>query len=78
VAVFDLGGGTLDTAVLRAEDGGFAIAGPPGGDAELGGEDFDELLLEWVSGQARKRDAGLWAELEGPRGGGTGRTCGRT
>jgi molecular chaperone DnaK (HSP70) len=68
VAVFDLGGGTLDTAVLKADGGSFAVAGPPGGDGELGGEDFDELLLAWVAGQARERDAGLWAEvLEGPR-----------
>ena len=68
VAVFDLGGGTLDTAVLKADGGGFTVAGPPGGDADLGGEDFDELLQEWVSEQARKRDAQLWAELEdGPR-----------
>jgi molecular chaperone DnaK (HSP70) len=67
VAVFDLGGGTLDTAVLKAAGGGFVTAGPPGGDAHLGGEDFDALLLEWVGEQARKRDAGLWAELDGPR-----------
>jgi hypothetical protein len=58
---------SLDTAVLQAAGGGFAVAGPPGGDAELGGEDFDALLLEWVGEQARKRDAGLWAELDGPR-----------
>jgi len=67
VAVFDLGGGTLDTAVLQAADGGFVLAGPPGGDAELGGEDFDELLLDWVTEQARKRDAELWAQMEEPR-----------
>lgn len=68
VAVFDLGGGTLDTAVLKATTEGFTMAGPPGGDADLGGEDFDDLLYEWVSEQARNRDAQLWAELEhGPR-----------
>jgi tetratricopeptide (TPR) repeat protein len=64
VAVFDLGGGTLDTAVLRAAGGGFALAGQPGGDANLGGEDFDELLLDWVAARARERDEGLWEELE--------------
>ena len=66
VAVFDLGGGTLDTAVLRASGGGFAIAGPPGGDPDLGGEDFDEALQGWLLGQARSRDEDAWEELTGP------------
>jgi tetratricopeptide (TPR) repeat protein len=63
VAVFDLGGGTLDTAVLRARDAGYEVAGPPGGDASLGGEDFDDLLLGRVSDLARSRDTAEWAEL---------------
>jgi Hsp70 protein len=62
VAVFDFGGGTLDTAVLRATATGYEIAGPPGGDASLGGEDFDELLLAKVSDLARERDPDVWAE----------------
>jgi WD40 repeat protein len=65
VAVFDLGGGTLDTAVLRASDDGFTLAGQPGGDAELGGEDFDEALLAWVGARAAERDPEAWAEIEG-------------
>jgi actin-like ATPase involved in cell morphogenesis len=69
VAVFDLGGGTLDTAVLRASADGFALAGQPGGDAELGGEDFDEALLGWVTDRAAERDQAAWAEFagDGPR-----------
>jgi tetratricopeptide (TPR) repeat protein len=63
VGVFDFGGGTLDTAVLRAVPGGFTIAGPPGGDAHLGGEDFDELLFERVSELARDRDQLTWPEV---------------
>jgi len=62
LGVFDLGGGTLDTAVLRASGEGFAIAGPPGGDAHLGGEDFDELLLAWIGDLARERDRGTWQD----------------
>jgi Hsp70 protein len=62
VAVFDFGGGTLDTAVLTSSEAGYLIAGPPGGDANLGGEDFDDLLLQHVSELARQRDPGLWAE----------------
>lgn len=65
VAVFDLGGGTLDTAVLTASDDGFALAGPPGGDPELGGEDFDEALLAWVAERAAERDPVAWDELSG-------------
>jgi actin-like ATPase involved in cell morphogenesis len=65
VAVFDLGGGTLDTAVLKATDDGFSVAGQPGGDAELGGEDFDEALLAWVAEQAAERDPEAWDELSG-------------
>jgi tetratricopeptide (TPR) repeat protein/actin-like ATPase involved in cell morphogenesis len=63
VAVFDFGGGTLDTAVLREVNGEFAIAGPPGGDADLGGEDLDELLLGMVSDLARARDGAAWEEV---------------
>jgi len=63
VAVFDLGGGTLDTAVLRAEGGGFVVAGQPGGNADLGGEDFDEFLLSRVSELARERDEEIWREV---------------
>jgi hypothetical protein len=63
VAVFDLGGGTLDTAVLRADRDGFTLAGPPGGDPNLGGEDLDELLLGRVSELARSCDEVVWAEV---------------
>jgi WD40 repeat protein/actin-like ATPase involved in cell morphogenesis len=65
VAVFDLGGGTLDTAVLRAGTTGYQLAGAPGGDADLGGEDFDELLLAQVGELARERDESAWDETFG-------------
>ncbi|MGQ0623057.1 MAG: Hsp70 family protein [Sporichthyaceae bacterium] len=46
LAVFDLGGGTLDVALLATtEAGGFTRLGPPRGIAELGGIDFDDVLL---------------------------------
>lgn len=63
VGVFDFGGGTLDTAVLRAVPGGFAIAGPPGGDPHLGGEDFDEMLFQHLSELAHDRDELAWADV---------------
>ena len=47
VGVYDLGGGTFDTAVLRRTADGFELAGPPGGDERLGGEDFDHRLMDF-------------------------------
>ncbi|MER7015238.1 Hsp70 family protein [Saccharopolyspora sp. NPDC000359] len=48
VAVFDLGGGTLDTTVLRMRSDGMEILGTPEGVEHLGGMDFDDALLALV------------------------------
>jgi hypothetical protein len=48
VAVYDLGGGTLDTAVLRRVGDSFELAGRPGGEASLGGENFDDHLYRYL------------------------------
>jgi molecular chaperone DnaK len=45
VAVYDLGGGTLDTTVLRIRAGAMEILGTPEGVEHLGGMDFDDALL---------------------------------
>lgn len=45
VAVYDLGGGTFDTTILRIRSGGMEILGTPEGIEHLGGIDFDETLL---------------------------------
>ncbi len=50
VAVYDLGGGTFDTAVLERRDGAFSLAGPPGGQEDLGGDGFDEALFRYLGG----------------------------
>ena len=63
VAVYDLGGGTFDTAVLRRNGNGFELAGPPGGDADLGGEDLDVVLMELLAGHAEASDPQQWARL---------------
>lgn len=63
VAVYDLGGGTFDTAVLRRTGDGFALAGPPGGNSRLGGEDLDAVLLELVGDHASSLDAEAWEKL---------------
>ena len=48
VAVYDLGGGTFDAAVLVREGAGFRLAGPPEGVEHLGGIDFDEAVFRHV------------------------------
>lgn len=71
VAVYDLGGGTFDCAVLTRTDHGWRLAGPPGGDERLGGEDFDEALLEWVADRMLAEDPDAWGGFEdddSPRG----------
>ncbi len=51
VAVYDLGGGTFDTAVLKRTAAGFEVVGRPGGREDLGGENFDDLLYRHLGGQ---------------------------
>jgi actin-like ATPase involved in cell morphogenesis len=48
VAVYDLGGGTFDVAVVRRSERGFDVIGEPGGQDRCGGEEFDDLLLHEV------------------------------
>jgi molecular chaperone DnaK len=49
VAVFDLGGGTFDAAMLRKTDASFDILGEPEGIERLGGIDFDEAVFAFVT-----------------------------
>ncbi len=51
VAVYDLGGGTLDTAVLLRTSSSFELVGAPGGNENLGGEDFDDRLYRYLGRQ---------------------------
>ncbi|MBB4844918.1 molecular chaperone HscA [Paucibacter oligotrophus] len=55
-AVYDLGGGTFDISLLRLSQGVFEVVAT-GGDAALGGDDFDRALADWALAQA-----GLQAE----------------
>lgn len=48
VAVYDLGGGTFDISILRMEQGLLRVLAT-GGDSALGGDDFDECIVEWLS-----------------------------
>ncbi len=56
VLVYDLGGGTFDTAALQASPDGFVVIGRPAGDPRLGGELFDELLANHI-GERLEGDA---------------------
>jgi Ethanolamine utilization protein EutJ (predicted chaperonin) len=66
VAVYDLGGGTFDTAILRRETTGYSIAGPPGGDADIGGEAFDARLLAHLGERIQELDSEAWERLSSP------------
>jgi molecular chaperone DnaK len=48
VVVFDLGGGTLDVSVLDISNGVFDVIAT-GGDTYLGGEDFDNRIIDWLT-----------------------------
>ena len=61
VAVYDLGGGTFDSAVLRADGEGFRIVGRPDGDPSLGGEMFDEIVVNLIGA---KLDADVWEYIQ--------------
>jgi actin-like ATPase involved in cell morphogenesis len=51
VAVYDLGGGTFDVAVVRRSEAGFDVVGEPGGHDRCGGEEFDDMLLRELGSQ---------------------------
>lgn len=51
VAVYDLGGGTLDIAVLRSSETDLRVMGRPLGDSSVGGELFDEIMFNIIGGQ---------------------------
>jgi len=54
VVIFDLGGGTFDVSVLSMEGGVFAVKAT-GGDTHLGGEDFDNCLVDWALKQIEEK-----------------------
>ncbi|HEY1087121.1 MAG TPA: Hsp70 family protein, partial [Archangium sp.] len=50
VLVFDLGGGTFDVSILEMENGVFEVKAT-GGDPQLGGDDFDQCIVQWLVAQ---------------------------
>ncbi|MCO6483812.1 MAG: molecular chaperone DnaK [Flavobacteriales bacterium] len=57
VVVFDCGGGTHDVSVLELGDGVFEVKSTDG-DTHLGGDDFDQVLIDWLA-EEFKKDEGL-------------------
>ncbi|MFO7790175.1 MAG: molecular chaperone DnaK [Bacteroidota bacterium] len=53
VAVFDLGGGTFDISILELGDGVFEVKST-NGDTHLGGDDFDQKIIEWLVEEFKK------------------------
>ncbi len=57
IAVFDLGGGTFDISILELGDGVFEVKST-NGDTHLGGDDFDQVIIDWLADEFKK-DEGL-------------------
>ncbi|OFY53464.1 MAG: molecular chaperone DnaK [Bacteroidetes bacterium GWF2_49_14] len=55
VAVFDLGGGTFDISILDLGDGVFEVKST-NGDTHLGGDDFDQMVIDWLAGEFLKEE----------------------
>jgi molecular chaperone DnaK len=55
IAVYDLGGGTFDISILEVGDGVVEVKAT-NGDTHLGGDDFDERIIDWMVQEFRKSD----------------------
>jgi molecular chaperone DnaK len=57
IAVYDLGGGTFDISILELGDGVFEVKST-NGDTHLGGDDFDQCIIDWLA-EEFKKDEGI-------------------
>src|SRR3954451_10734898 len=57
IVVYDLGGGTFDVSILRLGEGVFEVIAT-NGDTHLGGDDFDQRIIEWICDEF-KREQGI-------------------
>jgi molecular chaperone DnaK len=55
ILVFDLGGGTFDVSILEVGDGIFEVLSTAG-DTNLGGDDFDKVLVNWLMNQFKQKE----------------------
>ena len=58
ILVFDLGGGTFDVSILQLADGTFEVIATAG-DNRLGGDDFDQVIIDWIVSEFKKENAGI-------------------
>ena len=58
IAVFDLGGGTFDISILELGDGVFEVKST-NGDTHLGGDDFDQVIIDWLAEEFKYDNSGL-------------------
>lgn len=56
IAVFDLGGGTFDVSILEIGDGVFEVLAT-NGDTHLGGDDFDNVIIDWILDEFQKENS---------------------
>jgi molecular chaperone DnaK len=56
IAVFDLGGGTFDISILELGEGVFEVKST-NGDTHLGGDDFDNVIMDWLADEFKKEEA---------------------
>jgi molecular chaperone DnaK len=57
IAVFDLGGGTFDISILEITDDGVFEVKATNGDTFLGGENFDENIINWMADEFKKENS---------------------
>ncbi|GBD24562.1 Chaperone protein DnaK [bacterium HR29] len=55
IAVYDLGGGTFDISILEIGDGTFQVIAT-NGDTHLGGDDFDQRIIDWLIEEFKKQE----------------------
>ncbi|OWV03312.1 MULTISPECIES: molecular chaperone DnaK [unclassified Fibrobacter] len=58
VAVYDLGGGTFDISILEIDDGMFSVKST-NGDTMLGGDNFDEVIIDWINDEFKKENPSI-------------------
>ena len=56
IAVYDLGGGTFDISILEIGDGVFEVLST-NGDTHLGGDDFDQVIIDWLAEEFKKEES---------------------
>ncbi|QYG91110.1 Hsp70 family protein [Iamia sp. SCSIO 61187] len=64
VAVYDLGGGTFDTCVMRRTETSFKVVGLPGGTERIGGEDFDHRMFQHLGSLVAREDPTVWENMQ--------------